>query len=235
MFDVYDLPCSLVFDDATISVEGNPGLFKYRREIKGTVVEKILAMDNIRIAIHPVEPLMTPKNITHYLMLSFQTPILLHPNTSKRIFGTFPVDIGIFVIGKGHSDLIDVFSFNAGKFTLYGDPSKGVLCKYWSTPIFPEDPKTASKHQGVLQLTIANHNSRIVQVTKCILNAYGMKLFYGTDGISMSATMKITGKQIAETDILDKPREKGLHKSIELYSLKLLSVASKKFVMEGEF
>ncbi|MDI6811211.1 MAG: hypothetical protein QMD80_06010 [archaeon] len=71
-----------------------------------------------------------------------------------------------------------------------------------------------------------------VEVTKAIFNAYGMKIYYNDDRVSMKATMKIMSARSAETDFVDSPLENGMKKSLELYTVRKLPVVATKFVVE---
>jgi hypothetical protein len=59
-----------------------------------------------------------------------------------------------------------------------------------------------------------------------------MKLFFNDKLVSMKATMKIGGGNIAETEFIDAPLETDMKKSLEIYRVKKLSLTTTKFIME---
>ena len=50
----------------------------------------------------------------------------------------------------------------------------------------------------------------------------------------MQAVARILSKNLAETEFEEKPMEPGMKKALELYSVKKISVTSKKYIMEGD-
>ncbi|MBN2829982.1 MAG: DUF432 domain-containing protein [Candidatus Cloacimonetes bacterium] len=197
-------------------------------------MEKLLLSDHSEITINPVEPIFTPKEITSYLLIEFDRSFAIKPGISKKIYLTFPVEIGIFISKRRDFELLDVFSFARKKFSLYGEPNNGIVCKYWKSNLHLSKPDVNPLTEGVLELNVRNDSSSWINVSKALFKALGMKLYYNGSLVSMRATMKLTDEEIAETDFHDSPLEKGMHKSIELVTSKRLSVqSSKTIMMEG--
>ena len=48
----------------------------------------------------------------------------------------------------------------------------------------------------------------------------------------MKAKMRIEGASLAETEFIDSPLESGMKKSLEIYMVRKLSLATTKFIME---
>ena len=95
--------------------------------------------------------------------------------------------------------MIDVFAFRPQKFTFYGEPTGGIICKYWSSSIHIKVPKVQHYVEGILELMIQNKSSDWHEINKAVFNAYHMKLFYQDDMVFMKGTMKILERGIAET------------------------------------
>lgn len=83
-----------------------------------------------------------------------------------------------------------------------------------------------------MEFTVANTNPQWVELTKAAFNAYGMRLYYSDTVASMKASMTLRGGHIAETDFVNAPLKEGMNKSLEVYTVKKLSVTTTKFVME---
>jgi hypothetical protein len=129
-------------------------------------------------------------------------------------------------------EVIDIFTLQKQKFTLYGDPRTGVICKYWKSGIHAAEPEVNPILQGVIRLNIINAGDHWVEATRAAFNATGMKLFYNDDMVTMKGTLKILGKHLAETEFSNSPWKKNMTKSIELYTARKLVVIAPKFIME---
>lgn len=200
MYGDYELPFSVKENNISVGVENIEKLWVYKRTLESDTVEKFIHGEGKHIIINPVEPLNTPKEITTNLMIEFEKILLLAGGAKKKIFLTFPIEIGIFIADKGNKNiqLLDVFTLARQKFTLYGPVSNGVVCKHWKSGIFSAPPSINPLEEGVMELILRNTTSDWASITKAVFSAYGMKLYYNTDVI-MKARMNIRSKSTAET------------------------------------
>ncbi len=233
MFGYYDIPFEIAKEGITLSLERERDHFIYKSECAGTKVEKILLASKGKVLINPVEPLNKPKELTSSLLIEFEKTLLVEPKTTQTIFITFPMEIGVFVSSNTDTEVLDILTLAWQKFTLYGDPRRGVICKYWRSNVYSAKPPVNPLHEGVIALSITNTLDDWVALSKAVFNAYGMKIYYRDDLVSMKATMKITSGRLAETDFVDAPLEPGMKKSLELYMSRKLPVTTTKFVMEA--
>jgi len=157
---------------------------------------------------------------------------VVEPKATRKIFIRFPVEIGVFISGNEDFEILDILSLAKQKFTLYGDPRSGVVCKYWRSKVYSSVPSVNPIHEGVMELNITNPGVKWVEVTKAVFNVYGMKIYYSDEMVSMKSNMKVMSEVIAETDFDDAPLEKEMKKSLELYTERKLSIIATKFVME---
>lgn len=229
-----EIPFLTETDDLSIRAEMRDGFLKYTRVCMGEEQNHHLAISRGTVRIHPVEPLHVPKMLTHFLMIAFDTSILIEPNHSKEVFVTFPVEIAVLVLCGDSEEILDVFSVSRTKYTLYGEPHDGVICRYWNSPVSTVKPDCDLSREGVLQLTLKNETNRWIDVSRSIFNGYGMKIYFSDTIITMKAVMRITGKNLAETDFLATPPEPGMQQGTELFAVKKLSMQSRKFLMEGD-
>ena len=232
MFGLHDFPLSKEQEGISLSVTQREGNFFYERKSMDETVEKMILANDQKILINPVEPLNKPKAISANLFVDLDTVLMVEPKATKKIYLTFPIEIGAYISRGGDFQILDIFTLTKQKFILYGDPKNGILCKYWKSSLFSEIPSKSPIREGVLELQISNPNSYWVEVSKAIFNAYGMKIYYNKRMVSMKAQMKLRNGDLAETDFKDAPVEKKMKKSLEIYMARKLSVGSTKFIME---
>ncbi|MBE0521469.1 MAG: DUF432 domain-containing protein [Candidatus Methanoperedenaceae archaeon] len=232
MFGFYEIPLNIEKNGISISVEGEGGSLVYRRESpEGSVKKNILAKGG-KLLINPVEPLIKPEELTPYFLVEFSKSVMIEPKAESKIYIKFPVEIGVFIAGERHYDILDCVTLMKQKLTLYGDASNGLICKYWLSDVYNSIPQAEPFHEGVIELNIINTTSRWIELTKAVFNAYGMKIYYGTDRVSMRANLRILGENFAEIDFIDAPIKSGMEKSLEHYTVRRMSVLTTKFVME---
>ncbi|MBW1783575.1 MAG: DUF432 domain-containing protein [Deltaproteobacteria bacterium] len=232
MFGTYEIPVEIREGEISVSLRRDQDLLIYHRECLGDACDKHLVSKAKKILIVPTEPVTQPKAITPYLFIKFAKPLLLEPQSTARIYVTFPVEIGVFAPGGGNPQFIDAFTLAEKKFTLYGDPSMGRICRYWNSAVHSAIPDVDELREGIMELTIQNTDADWVEVKKAVFNAYGMKIFYDQGMISMRSTMKLRPGDTAETSFGTHPIKKGSTQSVERYALRKISVATGKFVME---
>lgn len=232
MYGHYNVPLRIEKEGISLSVEKEGEVLAYRRECLGEKVEKVLLAGNGKILLSPVEPLSKPKEITPYLLIEFGRALVVEPKATRKVFIKFPVEIGVFISGNEDFEILDILSLIKQKFTLYGDPKSGVICKHWGSEVHSSIPSVNPIHEGVIELNVTNTSVKWIEVTKAVFNAYGMKIYYGDEMVSMKSNMKIVSEVIAETDFDDSPLEEEMKKSLELYTTRRLPIIVTKFVME---
>lgn len=235
MYGIYDYDFKFESEEISLSVEKKGGFLKYVRFLKSKEIkeniEKILASDTGKIIVNPVEPLNLPREITNYLEIEFE-PIIIEPNSFRKIYLKFPIEIGVFAATKKSIDVLDIFSLNTQKYSLYGPPDSGVICRWYKSDVFANIPKTDLLKEGVIELNLQNTSHEWVEICKVIFESYGMKIYYG-DMVSMIATMKIINRMVAETDFINKPVKDGMKKALELYTARHIPVVERRrFLME---
>lgn len=230
MYGAYSFPTSIETDEISISVEKEENGFLYRREFQGEEVEKILAADSGQLIVNPVEPLNKPVEVTTYMEIEFDKTIVVEPKSSKKIYLTFPIEVGVFASSKRDVELLDIFSLARQKYTLYGEPSDGVICRYWKSDVYSKMPETDRLIEGIMELTIRNEVGEWVKIGRAVFNAIGMKIYYN-DIVSMRGTMEVSSKKMAETDFRDSPLTSGMKKSTELYTTRKVPIMGRKMIM----
>ena len=232
MFGSYNIPFEIETDDISLRIEKLDGIYLYRRDANNENVAKNLMDVEGSLLINPIEPLNRPKKITSYLLIEFERPVILSPGSSTIAYIRFPIEIGVFISGKGKYEILDIISLSKKKFTLYGDPSDGVICKYWKSEIYTTVPEMNSLYEGVIEMNIINETHKWSEITRTVLNAYGMKIYHTSDMVSMKINMRITGQKTAFTEFVNSPLKENMKKSLEIYALGIVRVSSGNYLME---
>jgi hypothetical protein len=232
MYGSYNLPVGINTEDLSVETVTEADRVIYRRDCLGSKSEKILLGSEGNMQFHPCEPLNLPDAVTPFLLIKMDKTLTVAPNSSNAVFVTFPVEIAAYMVGRKSVHLVDVLSRAKHKFTLYGEPNNGVICKRWASEVLSSVPETDPLVEGVIRLRIRNETSGWLEVNKVVFNAYGMKIYYSNARVVMKATMTLRGESVAETEFEDSAFEEGMEKALELYKVKKISVASGKFLME---
>ena len=232
IFGLHDVPLSIVREGISLSIEREGGGLFYKRKCMDEEVENIFLSSNSKVLINPIEPLHMPKELTPYLLIEFEKSIFIEPMAKRNIFIKFPVEIGVFVHGKKDYQIIDILSLAKKKFTLYGSVKSGIICKYWMSDVYFTMPDVNPVYEGVIELSMTNTTMRWVEVTKVVFNAYGMKIYYSNDMVSMKANMRILSKKVAEIGFVGSHLGKGMKRSLELYVSRKIPMIATKFLME---
>lgn len=203
----------------------------YRRESTDEIVEKVLLDLPEGVVLNPVEPLNTPKKISPYLLIEFSKTAVVSPQSTKAIFLKFPVEVGIFIPKGGENDLLDLISLSRKKYTLYGTPRGGHVCRYWQSDVFAGVPDTDPLYEGVLRLEISNTADEWIHVKRSVLDVHGMKIHYKVGLVSANAKMTVLSGNKAETEFKDSSLEKGMKSSMKLFRLGKLAVTSSRYYM----
>jgi hypothetical protein len=232
MFGQYDIPIRIEQEGITVSVQKEGENILYMRECLGESTEKILVVGSGKLLLNPVEPVNKPKALASHLLIEFANTLQVEPKGTRNIFLTFPVEIAVFMPSNEEFEVIDTFTLARQKFTLYGDPINGVICKYWKSSIYTAEPSLNRIQEGLIELAVTNTTAGWVEVTKTVFDAYGIKIYYDDERVSMKANMKLKGGGSAETECMDEPLVEGMTKSLEIYTTRKLSVTKKRFIME---
>jgi uncharacterized protein len=231
MFGSYSIPFEKTINELTISASKEGGLCHYKRVGAGVTVEKTLVTGRNELFISPVEPVHLPKEITPYFMVEFQNQIMVEPKGSVSVFLKYPIEMGVFVNIDKDFQIVDIFSFVKQKYTFYGEPKTGVVCRYCSSEAYHQAPEVNPVFEGVIQLEISNTTSSWIDIKKVVFNSYWMQIFHDETLVFMKAYMKVTNRNTAETDFIDSPLRSGMTKAIDLLISRKIAMISTRFLM----
>jgi hypothetical protein len=232
IFGFHNVPLSIVREGISLSIERKGGDLYYKRNCIDEEVEHVFLSSKGKVLINPIEPLNKPKDLTPYLLIEFEKSIFIEPMAKRDIFLKFPVEIGVFVHGKKDYQIIDILTLMKQKYTLYGSVISGIICRYFKSDVYFTIPEVNPVYEGVIELSMINTTMKWAEVTKAVFNAYGMKIYYSNDMVSMKANMRIISKKFAETGFVGSHLEKGMKRSLELYISRKIPMIATKFLME---
>ncbi len=233
LYGIYDLDELEISEKGVrITLERHPEHFVYTREFRGGVVERLIVSKRGKVVVNPVEPVNLPRQVCNHLEISFRKPVVVEPKYRETFFLKFPVEIGVFVTGKGDIELIDVFSFAKQKYTLYGDPRNGIICRYWESDPHLSIPEADPLEEGIMRLEIRNTENEWINVGRAVFNVYLMSIYYSDDLVFSNAEMEILSKRVAETRFILSPLRDGMRKSVEIFTPRKVPGLTKKFFME---
>ncbi len=233
MFGPLEIPDSLTYDQLYLKTEYDKKEVLYYRKLYEEAIEKnITGKRKRKLIINPIEPTNIPKPLTNFLLIELENPLLVEPSSSDTIYLTFPLEIGVFIVGSKKSRLIDAFSLSLQKYTLYGEPKEGIICKYWHSTTHHTMPNPSPVIEGVIELSIKNNTTHWSEITKVVFDSYLMKLFYNDEMVSMKGNMRISDKDIALTGFEKVPLIQGMKPSMEVYTLSKLNLTYTTFSME---
>ncbi|MEM2005487.1 MAG: DUF432 domain-containing protein [Zestosphaera sp.] len=215
-----------------VSVIRDGRVVRYVREGGGVVERVIVPSSRSYIVVNPVEPTNLPKPVSDFILIEFSRPLLIAPESSITAYTTFPVEVGVFLVDVKDSNVIDVFSLVRQKYTLYGTPRSGVICRYWASGVSTEVPTPNPLMEGVLKLRILNSSGNWVTVSNVVLSVDGMSIYYDHEHVSSAAQLNIISPSLAETSALEEPLNEGMGRSITIRSQRRAPMIKGKFVME---
>jgi len=178
LFGRFDYPCRFERAGFSFCIEREGELLKYQRQCGSSKAGKIISSSAASLFIHPVEPVNLPKEVTRFLEIEFP-PLMMAPESVKTLFLTFPIEIGLILHMNDESQLLDVFSRVAPKYSLYGTPESGVITRYYYSNVSDHIPKTDPTEAGILRLVLHNSSKGWVEVARVVFESYFMPIYFG--------------------------------------------------------
>ncbi len=233
MFEPLDIPATWSHGPLMLEATVDNEMIRYCRQFEDKTVKKQMSIkETAKLVINPVEPVNTPKPVAAHLLVELDHPVVIEPQSDCTIFITCPVELGVFISGNGNNQLVDVFSFEPQKYTLYGTPYNGFICRYWRSDVSSSLPVVSPYVRSVMELRIINNTPHWSEVSRAVFSSYHMTLFYNDEMIFSKGTMKIVDQEIAATEFENAVPGKEMTQSISLYSPSKLNLIKTAFLME---
>ena len=181
--------------------------FSYFREnSEGKIIEKIIPIksNDVKIELVPIRPLNYPARRTNYVFLKLDKEIHLGENSAASIFVHCPIEIGIFLIHGDNHESFDWVTCNPlnSRFSLYGSPDTGTLCKYAKVSLAADYDDSISYVNGVMHIVIENTLSFAQTISRIIFSMADNTLYY-KDSKAIIDGIKITMKKRAAVNIAE--------------------------------
>jgi hypothetical protein len=229
MFGSFKFGKSTTFGPVTIETVQDNGLVMYHRK-SDTDITKFISTPS-SIIVNPVEPVTQPQEITHYLLIELKSSVLISPHSTLTFFVTFPIEVSVYVSARKVLEQIDSFTLTTPKYTLYGTPDNGLVCKWWKSHVHSTIPEVTPHLEGVMKVKVRNTSDDWMELRKMVFDAYYMKIFYRHIAC-MNAVMEITNGE-ARTSFIEQPILEDMKKAVELFKLrKILIIEKDGFLME---
>jgi hypothetical protein len=234
VFGIHNLLTDIVEDDIKIKVEGRGKRKRYFRRMGPDEIEKVIFAKDGKLVVCPTEPVNIPKeDVSEHLLIELEKPVIIESGLKETFYVKTPVEIGVFLVDKHDVERIDLFTKTKPKYTLYGPPESGIICKWWKSEIFEEKPSVDPFFEGILRVDITNNYHEWVEITKMVFRAYDMKVFYNQHAY-IHARLNIINRYIGETTFNTR-RPPNMEESLDIYLSKGIQKLEKKFVMEWRF
>jgi len=239
MFGVYGLDLNIEEKDIKIELSGKGAEKRYFRKVGNEEVEKKVYANKGEIIVSPVPPVNLPVNVSKHLMIELNKNIFIKPAAEQQLFVKFPLEIGVFLSDEKDIEPLDIFTKTNIKYTLYGAPEDGFVCRWWKSNIYDSIPEFDKFYEGVMKLKIKNSYNEWSEINKIVFNTLGMKIFY-KDYAYCSANLEIIKKSVGKTYFDEKI--KGMNEAVDLYfaksrrlGLSITKEIEKEFFMERGF
>jgi hypothetical protein len=239
VFGEFTPPYRFDRDGLSLSLEMREGHYQYRRDLAGERSEKAISVGLSRLLVHPVEPFNTGPGAVTHLELEFP-PLILEAGATETFFLTFPIEVGVFVEGIRDTEVLDVFSVERPKFSLYGSPHRGAITRFTRSDRHREIPAVDGTRKGVLKLAVRNSLPEWVRISRVVMDEDQIHLYVG-ESAAMMAMMRITGPGVAEVTGVDRPLKGGMSRAHDLFttrrilrlgSPRIRGIERKGFLME---
>jgi len=234
VFGKYDLSMNLQTEEFEIEVTGRGKRRTYRRKANNEEVEKIIYADEGNIVICPVEPVNMPKlGVAEHLMVELKKSVIFEPDIKNTFYVKFPLEIGVFTVDKKDVERIDIFTTVKAKYALYGPPESGIICRWWRSDVYADEPEVNPLKEGILRVDVENKYYEWVELKKVVFRAFDMKIFYNEHAY-MHGILTLLQKTTGETSFNTR-KPKNMHGSIDIYAAKGIKKFDKKYFMEWGF
>ena len=234
MFGTYELDVHIEEGDIQLAVEGQGKKYRYYRRLGNDEVEKTIHTNKAKLIVCPVEPVNIPNvDVSEHLLVELATPVVIASGINDRFFLKFPIEIGVFLVDKKDVERIDIFTKTKPKFTLYGPPEKGIVCKWWSSELYHEEPQLDQLFEGIMRVDIKNNYYEWMEIHKVVFRAFDMNIYYNRHAY-MHAYLTIQKRILGET-AFNTRKPPNMHRAVDIYQAKGLKKLEKKYLMDWGF
>ena len=190
--------------------DGN-SVFTYQRRVHEKIESKVLISTGVAgdsVGIFPIPPIFIPKQISENIYLKFDAPIIVDQNEEIEIYAKIPIDIGVYRQSRDEEFMMDVFSINKPRYTLYGTPERGAVCRFAVTEVSKEPLLVKKYEEAIIRIRIKNSIENIIKINKVIIPVKDVILDHKNDDSLMSGIVEMTldstfSKEVVSVRLMD--------------------------------
>lgn len=209
-FGKYDLRDGLILNlpNNIITLHNlGDGKFSYIRNSQNETIKKIIQVtpNTHKIELAPVLPIHVPSYKTDFFFLRFEDPLFIAENSTMETLVSFPIEIGLFLVGQNKPSGFDFFSCDPSnsRFGLYGTPEDGRLCKYATVSLDGKRIVMQPFINAQLKIEIVNELNESAYVGKVVFPVTDHDLYYGDGEVRIDSLRAIiknrVGLHVTET------------------------------------
>ncbi len=164
-------------------------------------VEKLFTCGD-SIYLYPLPPVNVPVRLFNHIYFKLENSIAIGPDEEVEGFIAMPVEVGVFASSEG--GVIDILSPKPPKYALYGSPEQGLIGRYVRTRFY-KSRFDADSFTAVTPVVIANTTDNWVEVTKIVVPATRVRLYYRDSSVRAARiNMSVTSQATATVSVTDK-------------------------------
>lgn len=174
------------------SVERTSGSLKVK---DGYSNREYVVDDGSRVELVPVPPFYVPQKVCYHLMIELENPIVVRGSKEAWVEG--PYEIAVRVDGKNTHYLTPV----KVKYTLYGDPVEGVVCRYFKSRIY-DKPRNSPE---LASANVVFRSKSTGKVDRFVMHGAALTIFEKDDRYYYEVIYVNIGETITTVTLTDKP------------------------------
>lgn len=193
------------FEEYELIVKKQNDYILYEKGFKDSIQKRMIFKDHEKdkdfLGIFPI----IIKNIgqldVNHIFIKFKKEIILPSKSHLSFYSTIPIDIGVYIYQNLKENLIDYLSLGKVKFTLYGKPEKGIICRYKESEI-NEERIIKKYEEALVKIEIKNNLDEMTSVNKIVFPLEDIVVDSENDKCFVPGTIEMTinslfGKNIA--------------------------------------
>lgn len=182
-------------------------VFSYtRKDSEDNIIEKVIPTKShdLTIELTPIRPLNFPAKRTNYLYLDLETPVFLSKDATATVFIQCPIEIGVFLLHDGHKDSLDWVTCDPinSRFSLYGPPESGTLCKYAKCKVVESYEDSIPFVNAVLKVNLKNELDIGHSISSVIFPISGNSIYYKNSQAIIDSLNAVLKKKLT-IEVLD--------------------------------
>lgn len=186
----------------------NPSCFLYQRYFANhlvTEVKMISRQDSVILGVFPIPALLTPKPLAKYVYLRFKSPVLMEQRSESIFYSTMPIEVAIYRQHEDEELLVDAFRTLKQRYSLYGSPERGVLCRYKEVNIDPAKINISAQkyEEALLKIIVRNGIDNIVRISKVVIPMQNVVLDHNDDETVLPGAVEMHLDQAFGQDVVN--------------------------------